>query len=73
MIVTAMRPANSPVRMDSIGKPGTPHVPPDAGVIMPVVIVLTIVVVLLVMVDTMVVSDVEVVYDVVVPGTLSGP
>jgi hypothetical protein len=56
--------------MDSIGKPGTPHVPPDAGVIMPLPVV---VVVLLVMVDTMVVNEVEVVYDVVVPGTLSGP
>jgi hypothetical protein len=69
MIVTAIRPPNSPVRMDSIGKPGTPHVPPDAGV-MPVPVV---VVVLLVIVDTMVVNEVEVVYDVVVPGTLSGP
>jgi hypothetical protein len=73
MIVTAMRPPNSPVRMDSIGKPGTPHVPPDAGVIMPVLVVLVAIVVLLVMVDTTVVSEVEVVYDVVVPGTLSGP
>jgi hypothetical protein len=56
--------------MDSIGKPGTPHVPPDAGVIVPVLVV---VVVLLVIVDITVVNEVEVVYDVVVPGTLSGP
>jgi hypothetical protein len=70
MIVTAIKPPNSPVRMDSIGKPGTPHVPPDAGIIVPVLVVL---VVLLVMVDTTVVNEVEVVYDVVVPGTLSGP
>jgi hypothetical protein len=73
MIVTAIRPPNSPVRMDSIGKPGTPHVPPDAGVITPVVVVLVALVVLLVMMDTTVVNEVEVVYDVVVPGTLSGP
>jgi hypothetical protein len=70
MIVTAIRPPNNPVRMDSIGKPGAPHVPPDAGVIMPVPVV---VVVVHVMVDRTVVNEVEVVYDVVVPGTLSGP
>jgi hypothetical protein len=73
MIVTAIRPPNSPVRMDSIGKPGTPHVPPDAGVKTLVLAVLVALVELLVMVDMMVVNEVEVVYDVVVPGTLSGP
>jgi hypothetical protein len=42
--------------MDSIGKPGTPHVPPDAGVIVLVLVVLVDVV----LVDVMVVYVVEV-------------
>ena len=68
-IVSAIRPPNSPARIDSIGKPGTPHVPGGIVVVEVPVIVVDPVKVIVVVVPEITV----VVPEVVVPGTNSGP
>ena len=69
MIVSAIRPPNSPARMDSIGKPGTPHV--DGAVVLVALVLVVLVVLVVVDVEVEVTTTVDV--EVVVPGMTSGP